>query len=72
MRHGETGGWRKVRNEELHNFYSSPNRMIKSRRMKWSWHVAVGEEFIRSFGMIPEGEIPLKKHRRRWESNILK
>jgi hypothetical protein len=26
-----TGGWRKVHNEELHNFYGSPNiiRMIK-------------------------------------------
>jgi hypothetical protein len=32
-----TGGWRK-----LHNFYSSPNiiRMIRSRRMRWAWHVA--------------------------------
>jgi hypothetical protein len=29
-----TGGWRKLRNEELHDFYSSPSiiRMIKSRR----------------------------------------
>jgi hypothetical protein len=28
--------WRKLHNEELHNFYSSPNilRMIKSRRMR--------------------------------------
>jgi hypothetical protein len=28
-----TGDWRKLPNEELHNFYSSPNtiRMIKSR-----------------------------------------
>jgi hypothetical protein len=43
-----TGGWRKLHNEELHNFYSSPNinRMIKSRRMRWAWHVAQmgGEE----------------------------
>jgi hypothetical protein len=32
------GGWRKLHNEELHNFYSSPNiiRMIKSRRMRWA------------------------------------
>jgi hypothetical protein len=32
----EDGSWRKVRNNELHNLYSSPNiiRMIKSRRMK--------------------------------------
>jgi hypothetical protein len=31
-----TGGWRKLHNEELHNFYSSSSiiRMIKSRRMK--------------------------------------
>jgi hypothetical protein len=37
-----TGGWRKLHNEELHNLYSSPSiiRMIKSRRMRWSGHVA--------------------------------
>jgi hypothetical protein len=37
-----TGDWRKVRNEELHNLFSSPNiiTMIKSRRMKWARHVA--------------------------------
>jgi hypothetical protein len=30
------GGWRKLHNEELHNFYSLPSiiRMIKSRRMR--------------------------------------
>jgi hypothetical protein len=37
-----TGGWRKLHNEELHNFYSSPGiiRMIKSRRIRWAGHVA--------------------------------
>jgi hypothetical protein len=37
-----TGGWRKQRNEELHNLYSSPNiiRMIKSRRIRWVGHAA--------------------------------
>jgi hypothetical protein len=37
-----TGEWRKLHNEELHNLYSSPNkiRMNKSRRMRWSGHVA--------------------------------
>jgi hypothetical protein len=36
------GDWRKLLNEELHNLYSSPNviRMIKSRRMRWTGHVA--------------------------------
>jgi hypothetical protein len=38
----ETGGWRKLHNKELHNFYPSPsiNRMIKSRRMRWAGNVA--------------------------------
>jgi hypothetical protein len=37
----ETGGWRKLRNEELHGLYCLPSiiRMIKSRRMKWAGHV---------------------------------
>jgi hypothetical protein len=36
------GGWRKLYNEELHNFYCSPSiiRMIKSRTMRWAGHVA--------------------------------
>jgi hypothetical protein len=35
-----TGGWRKLRNEELHNLYPSPSiiRMIMSRRMRWAGH----------------------------------
>jgi hypothetical protein len=37
-----TEGWRKLHNEELHNFYASPSiiRIIKSRRMRWAGHVA--------------------------------
>jgi hypothetical protein len=36
------GGWRKLNNEGLHSFYSSPItiRMIKSRMMRWTGHVA--------------------------------
>jgi hypothetical protein len=36
------GGWRKLHNEELHNLDSSQNiiTMIKSRRMRWTGHVA--------------------------------
>jgi hypothetical protein len=35
------GGWRKLHNEELHNFYSLPNiiKIIKSRKMRWAEHV---------------------------------
>ena len=34
--------WRKLHNEELNDLYSLPNivRVIKSRRMRSSWHVA--------------------------------
>jgi hypothetical protein len=36
-----TGDWRKLRNEQLNNLYSSPSviRMFKSRWMKWAGHV---------------------------------
>jgi hypothetical protein len=38
----EDGSWRKLRNDKLHNLYSTPNivRVIKSRRMRWAGHVA--------------------------------
>jgi hypothetical protein len=38
----ETGSWRKLHNEELHNLYSSSRiiRIIMSRRMRWAGHVA--------------------------------
>jgi hypothetical protein len=38
----EDGSWRKLRNDELHDLYSSPNifRLITSRRMRWAGHVA--------------------------------
>jgi hypothetical protein len=36
------GGWRKLHNEEHHNFYYSPGiiRMKKSRKMGLAWYVA--------------------------------
>jgi hypothetical protein len=40
-RHEVTGGWRKLHNEELQNFYSSSSiiGMIRSRGMRWARHV---------------------------------
>jgi hypothetical protein len=37
-----TGEWRKLRNEELHNFFSLPSkiRIITSRRLGWAGNVA--------------------------------
>jgi hypothetical protein len=70
-----TGGWRKLHNEEFHNLYSLPSiiRMIKSRRMRWSVHVAgMGEKFnaYRILVGKPEGRRLLGRPRRRWVDNI--
>jgi hypothetical protein len=37
-----TGEWRKLHNEEMTGLYSLPNivRVIKSRRVRWTGHVA--------------------------------
>jgi hypothetical protein len=37
-----TGEWRKLHNEELRDFNSSPSiiRIVKSRKMRWAGHVA--------------------------------
>jgi hypothetical protein len=42
----EDGSWRKLRNDEPHSLYSSPNivSVIKSMRMRWAGHVAHLEE----------------------------
>jgi len=69
------GEWRKLREEELNDLYSSPNfvRVINTRRMRWAWHVArMGERrgVHRILVGKPEGKRPLGRPRRRWENNI--
>jgi hypothetical protein len=69
-----TRDWRKLHSEELRNLYSSPNiiRMIKSRRMRWTGHVArMGEKNVcRILVGKPEGKRPLGRPRRSWVDNI--
>jgi hypothetical protein len=71
----EDGSWRKLRNDELHDLYSSPNiiRVIKSKRMKWAGHVARMGEGRGAYRVLvgrSEGKRPLRRPRRRWEDNI--
>jgi hypothetical protein len=70
-----TGEWGKLRNEELNDLYSLPNivRVVKSRRMRWTGHVAcMGEErgVHRVLVGKPEGKRPLGRPICRWEDNI--
>ena len=70
-----TGEWKKLRNEELNDLYSSPNifRVIKSRRMRWAGHVARMEERRGVYRVLvgkPAGKRQLGSPRLRWEDNI--
>ncbi|KAJ4431812.1 hypothetical protein ANN_20417 [Periplaneta americana] len=70
-----TGEWRKLHNTELHALYSSPDiiRNIKSRRLRWTGHVARMGESRNAYRVLvgrPEGKRPLGRPRRRWEDTI--
>jgi hypothetical protein len=55
-----TGGWRKLHNEELRDFYSSPTtsiiRIIKPRRMTWARHVAQMGENKNEYRLLWESQ----------------
>jgi hypothetical protein len=64
------GGWRKLHNEDLHNFSSSPNiiKVVKLRKMRWVGHAAHMGEMRDTYKILvgkPERERPLGrlKHR---------
>jgi hypothetical protein len=70
-----SGEWRKMHNEETHNFYSSPNitRQIISRRARWAGHVVhMGEnrKLHKVLVRKPEGKGPLAGPKRRWQDGI--
>jgi hypothetical protein len=70
-----TGEWRKLHNKELHDVYASPSiiRIIKSRRMRWTGHVARMGEQMNAYRLLvgkPEGRRPLGGPRRTWLDNI--
>jgi len=64
-----------LHNEELNDLYPSHNivRVIKSRRMRWTGHVARVSE-VRGVCRVlvgkPGGRRPLGRPRRRWVDNI--
>jgi hypothetical protein len=69
------GGSRKLYNDKLHNFYSSPSiiRIFTSRRMRWAGNLArMGTKRIAYRILVgkTKGKKPLGRPRRRWMYNI--
>jgi hypothetical protein len=70
-----TGEWRRLRNEERNDLYSSPNifRVNKSRKMRWAGHVAYMEERRGVYRILVgrlKGRRALGRPWCRWENNI--
>ena len=54
-----TKEWRQLHNEVLRDLYSLPNilRVVKSRRMRWAWHVArMGERSAQGYSGETRGK----------------
>ena len=71
-----TGKWRRLRNEELNDRYSSPNiiRVVKSSKMSLAEYVARMVEKWGAYRVLvwkPDGKRPLGSHRHKWEDNTI-
>jgi hypothetical protein len=68
------GGWRRLHNEELCDLYISPDiKVIKSRRIRWTEHVAYMGEITNAFSILVgkfEGKKSLRRPMCRWKDNI--
>jgi hypothetical protein len=63
------GDWRKLCNEELYNLYSSPNRIIKCRTIRWAGNVARFRAKRNTYSILvgkPEGKRPLGRPNVGW------
>ena len=75
LKRDENREWRMLHNEGLHSLYRSPNidGVIKSRSLKWTWHVGIMEEGRSVFTILtgkPTGNRRLGRSRHRWEGNV--
>jgi hypothetical protein len=66
IRDGVTGGWRKLRNEELYDLYSSPGiiRITKYSKVEWAGHVVRMGEKMNVYRLLvgkPEGKETARK-----------
>jgi hypothetical protein len=69
-REGVVGGWRRLHNEGLSNFYASPHtiRVINTRWRRWAWHIECMGEMINAYVIFiwkPERKRLLGRPRRR-------
>jgi hypothetical protein len=69
------GGWRRLRNEKLHNLYASPKfvRVIKPMTVGWARHVARMGGMRNAYEIVvgkPEGKRSLGRPRSKWEDNV--
>ena len=71
----ENEEWRRLHNEEPNSLYCSPHisRVIKSRRLRWTSHVArmgEGRSALKTLTSSPSGKRPLGRPWCRWENSI--